>query len=83
VCDKEVKVTLTRVGTVQGICCRGDMKIVHSAANFGVWTYVDWGFLCLFDRVVHGLVVCKPSFYCRVCYCLFYFLVLFYCSNFV
>jgi hypothetical protein len=61
-CDKEVKVMLTSVGTVEGVCCRGDMKIVHSSADVSVWTCFDWGFLYSFDRVLHGLVVCKPSF---------------------
>jgi len=40
-CDKELKVVLTRVGTAQGIWCRGDVKIVHSSADIGVWTYFD------------------------------------------
>jgi len=64
VCDKEVKL-LTCVGTVQNIYYRGDMKIVHSSADVGVWTYVDWGFLCSFDGAL-----CKP-FLLPVCYCLF------------
>lgn len=43
-CDKEVKVVVTCAGTVQGMWCRRDVKIVHRSADIGVRTYFDWVF---------------------------------------
>jgi len=69
-CDKEVKVMWACVGTVLGICCRGDMKISRRR--------------CL-DIMLTGAFCAPLTEHCvsLVCYCLFYFLVLLYCSNFV
>jgi len=44
-CDEELEVMVTCMGTAYSMCCRCHLKITHTSAGIGFWFYVDWDFL--------------------------------------
>jgi hypothetical protein len=43
-CD-ELEVMVMCMGTAYSMCCRCHLKITHTSAGIGFWSYVDWNFL--------------------------------------